>query len=335
MMRRTLILSALLLLPLSAACDKQGAWGETNSIIIASSPELWGEVMDTVRGALEPRIRTVRDELMFQVTHQEPGGELWPNMRRFRQLLLVGTPDAEWMQDAVGKLRSEPALPSITQVYDVWARDQLVTLLLLPREGDAESVRAMLPQLGELFGEQYHQWAVNRMFLSGVDSAGAETLRNEAGFSLVLPSVYRWRDQDSVYVFRNDNPDPAELIREIVVTWRSPAPETIDADGMLAWRAELAAEHYSYPQLVDLTDAAMGPLEHQGRDGHQVQAVWRNPPEANWPAGGPFILRAIPCPEQDRLYLIDAWLYAPGEQKYEYMIQLETILDSFSCGAAG
>ena len=42
-------------------------------------------------------------------------------------------------------------------------------------------------------------------------------------------------------------------------------------------------------------------------------------------------MRAIVCEDQDRMYLLDAWLYAPGKEKYEYMIQLETILDSFSC----
>ena len=38
--------------------------------------------------------------------------------------------------------------------------------------------------------------------------------------------------------------------------------------------------------------------------------------------------------QQDRMYLLDAWLYAPGKEKYEYMIQLQTILGSFRCGAS-
>ena len=63
----------------------------------------------------------------------------------------------------------------------------------------------------------------------------------------------------------------------------------------------------------------------------QIQAQWRNPPERGWPAGGPFITRAVTCESQDRTYYVDAWLYAPGKEKYEYMIQLETILDSFRC----
>jgi hypothetical protein len=64
---------------------------------------------------------------------------------------------------------------------------------------------------------------------------------------------------------------------------------------------------------------------------YELQAVWQNPPSADWPAAGPFIARVVACEEQDRLYLLDAWLYAPGRDKYEYMIQLNTVLDSFRC----
>ena len=68
-----------------------------------------------------------------------------------------------------------------------------------------------------------------------------------------------------------------------------------------------------------------------GLETYEIQAAWANPPESTWPAGGPFILRGIICPDQDRMYLVDSWLYAPGKEKYEYVIQLETILDSFRC----
>jgi hypothetical protein len=323
---------ALLTAPLATACDQQAAWGEANSIIFASSADLWSQVEDTVKSALEPRIRTVRDELMFQVTHQDPGGQYWPNLQRFKHVLAVGSPDEPWMAEAIEKLPESPALPSVQQVHDVWARDQLVTLLLIPTSEDAAAVESQLPELKALFDEQYREWAVARMFLSGRDTAEASRVMSEAGFSVVLPEVYQARTVDSIYFFRNDNPDPSELIREVVVTWRSPIPASIDSTTLLAWRSELSSAHYGYPQSVDLTNAEAGPVEHQGRQGYQIQAIWQNPPEASWPAAGPFILRAIPCPAQSRLYLLDAWLYAPGKQKYEYMIQLETILDSFQCG---
>jgi len=64
----------------------------------------------------------------------------------------------------------------------------------------------------------------------------------------------------------------------------------------------------------------------------EIRGAWSNPPEAAWPAAGPFILWGVTCPDQDRLYLIDAWVYAPGKDKWEYVIQMETILESFRCG---
>ena len=83
---------------------------------------------------------------------------------------------------------------------------------------------------------------------------------------------------------------------------------------------DVAAE---LPDVRRLTGPGAGALE--------VRGAWETP-EGSWPAAGPFIARAVRCPDQNRIYLMDAWLYAPGESKYEYVLQLETILDSFTCG---
>ena len=97
----------------------------------------------------------------------------------------------------------------------------------------------------------------------------------------------------------------------------------------------MAATYYGTPQNVDLSRVEESEIEVDMRPGRQIQAVWENPPELDWPAGGPFITRAIWCPSDERTYLLDAWLYAPGQDKYEYMLQLNTILDSFQCGLSG
>ena len=105
----------------------------------------------------------------------------------------------------------------------------------------------------------------------------------------------------------------------------------MEGEGILEWRAELAGS-YGEPQEVDLSNVDAGPFEFRGQPAYEIQAIWKNPPELNWPAAGPFITRAVICAQQNRMYLLDAWLYAPGKEKYEYMIQLETILDTFRCG---
>jgi len=318
------------------ACDdafSSLAYGDYNSIVAAMDPSLWDEVGDDIYEALEPTILTVTNEKTFTVTFQDPSAEEWRNLRRFRQMLLVGTGDEPWMQEAMSRSREPISGPGLHRVRDVWSRGQLVTLIVVNPATAAEEVRSHLTEINEALDAQYRQWAQDKMFLSGVDSALADTLMSFARFQLILPQVYRWSYQDSTFLFRNDQPDPSELIRQIAVTWKTPVPPDMTPEGILEWRAEVAAS-YNEPQDVDLSMVDAGPFEYRGRPAYQIQATWVNPPEQNWPAAGPFITRSVICPEQNRMYLIDSWLYAPGKEKYEYMIQLQTILDSFRCGPA-
>ncbi len=327
------VLALAALIPL--ACDQTGAYGDMDSIIVGTSPELWEQISEPLVSALEPRVYTVRAEKTFQVTFQDPFHEDWRNLREFKQELLIGRATDLWMTEAVAELDEEPAPPQIAQVYDVYARGQNVTLMILSEDGGAEEVLGLLDELHQLYDGQFRTFARSRMFVSGRDSALADTLSREAGFSVLVPDVYFWDRQDSVFLFRNDNPDPSELIRQVMVTWRSPATPEIDREGILEWRSEVAATYYGTPQLVDLTVVNERAIEVDQRPGLEVQAVWENPPDLDWPAGGPFISRAVWCPSDERTYLLDAWLYAPGKDKYEYMIQLQTILDSFRCGLSG
>ncbi len=331
-------ISVLVVLALTVStCDSTAlAYGDVNSIIAVMHPDLWEESSEDVYSELERTIRTVRDEKTFTVTYQDPLGDYWVELRRFRQMLLVGTSADVWIQEALEKDsdRSSITRPGLHQVGDVWARGQQVTIVLLPDDGGVQELRSHLAEVHELLDGQFRTYAVNRMYMSGVDTALADTLAIVAGFSLTLPMVYRWNRSDSVFLFRNDNPDPSELIRQIGVTWKTPIPPDMRQEEVLEWRRQLVADHYSEPQDHALENSLSGPLEHQGSNGYQVQAEWRNPPDRGWPAGGAFITRVIVCENQNRSYLLDSWLYAPGREKYEYLIQLETILDSFRCGSA-
>ena len=125
-----------------------------------------------------------------------------------------------------------------------------------------------------------------------------------------------------------------ELIRQVAVTWKSPIPEELDQEELLAWRTEIADRYYIYPQVIDRDLAQTRRLQLGDLVLEEFRAVWSNPPEDLFPAGGPMILWSVPCPAQDRHYLIDAWLYAPGKDKYQYLLQLETILNTFRCRGA-
>lgn len=325
------LLAALLVLV--AACDKPGAIGDANSIIVVAPAPAWEALEEDILAALEPRTFTVRDERIFQVTHISPDDPRWRDLRELRQVILIGEPGDEWMADALDRVEgAAPRAPAMARATDVWARGQVVTLLLVPPGGSPDAVRPLVPALGEELVTAFRRYAQQRMFASGVDTVSADSLGRKLGFSLLLPQVYRpVETPGGGHLFRNDQPDPSKLIRSVYVTSVPSAEVPLTPEAALEWRARIAGEAYEPPQVTDPEQAV--PTAAPG-EAVQVQGVWSNPPEG-FPAAGPFLTRLVPCPAQGRTYLLDAWLYAPGRDKFEYMVQLETILDSFACTAGG
>ena len=332
MRRSPLFLSTLVATTLVAsACDEPLAWGEWNSIIAGVDNERWSEVEDVVYGALEARIFTVRAEKTFRVTQQDPTEADWDRLQRFRQVLVIGSAEEPWVAEALATLDQDTFNPpELLQAENVWARGQRVSILLLSASGGAGEVATLLDPLHDMLDGQYRQWVLERMYMSSVDTAQANALMSTAGFGLLVPKVYYSRQNDSVYIFRNDNPSPSELIRQVTVTWRNTDLSELGEQDLVAWREEVEEAHFSYPQVVDTAAMQGRRLQRGDQEIYELRAIWANPPE-DFPAAGPFITRAIGCPAQDRTYMVDAWLYAPGKDKYQYMIQLETILDSFRC----
>ncbi|TVP50054.1 MAG: DUF4837 family protein [Gemmatimonadales bacterium] len=328
---------SLALLAFVAGCDQPRAHGDVHAVVVAATADLWQQVEMDVENAIAPTIQVVRNERTFRVTWQDPSVEAeWSPLRRFRNIVVIGAEGDPWVDEVLASRRGDaPAVqaPQIVKTQNVWARGQGVTLVLLPSSGDAEALAGLLEPLNRSLDDQYREFARNRMFVSGRDTILADSLSNHVGFRLVLPAVYRYSVTDSVFRFRNDNPSPTELIREIGVTWASPIPDELPGQAEIEmWRRSFAEANYGEPQVLDTTVTTLREVAVAGSDrpGLEYQAAWASAPDA-WPAGGPLLTRVLPCPGQDRLYFLDAWLYAPAREKYEYLIQLQTILDSFQC----
>ncbi len=333
MIRRVSLATGLSILGVTLGCELPPAHGDANALIVGASPELWTQVQEVFLQAMEPTIQTVRNERPFRITHQDPTDlRDWGLLNQFRQVLVLGVEGEAWIDEALAVVEGPVApAPTVLQMLNVWSRGQQVSVLLLPRTGQVEAVRQLAEELHGILDEQFRSYAVNRMFISGEDLVLEDSLAANVGFSLLLPIVYQYSERNSVFRFRNDNPSPAELIREVSISWQSPIPEAeLTAEDLRGWRDQFSERYYNDPQVVDTFIVSYGSVDLEGRSGVEYQAAWVNAP-GGWPAGGPFITRTIPCRGQDRLYYADAWLYAPNRDKYEYMIQLQTILDSFRC----
>ena len=330
LLRRSLPILALA----AAACadSSRPAMGDVNSIIVVAQDSLWAEVSDTVMTTLQPTVFAVRNEPTFLLTHVAPTSDDWTELQRFRQILVIGQPDDWWVAEALEHADTTITPPAIVEVDRVWARNQRVTALVLPEDGAAEAVRDAVERLAAILDLRYRTWAQSRMFISGRDTALADTLRRQGDFTVTLPEVYRWRQEtDSVFFFLNDNPDASKLVRWLTVTWKTDPEGEITRESALAWRDTVAERYYDWNQRTLRDRLQVRDLEGPGAGGIAIRGAWSGP-EGEFPQGGPFITHVVDCPQQDRRYLLDAWLYAPARDKYQYMIQLETLLDSFECG---
>ncbi len=314
-----------------ASCSDSGrpAHGTATSLIIGVADTLWDAVATQVEVALQPRIFTVRDETTFDVLNIQPDHPRWPDLRRFRQVLPIGKATDFWVAAVLGEDVPQQ-LPAIVETQDVWARGQGVTAVVLPEEDPAGALVAMLPELGALLDRRFREYALSRMFVSRADTALRDSLAREAGFSILVPNVYRRADLNGTQVFRNHAEMGGVLMRTITVTWRDGAAVEPTPALTRAWRDSVASYAFDLGQAIDTTHVESRAL---GGDTFELQGVWTST-DPSWPAAGPFIDRVVVCPTQNRTYFLDAWLFAPGKKKYEYMIQLQTLLDSFRCGSA-
>jgi hypothetical protein len=318
------------------SCERSGqALGTATSIIVIATDSVWTAVGDSVLSALEPRIYTVRSERTFEVTQISPSDPDWQELRGFRQVVAIGAPDDAWVRPVFDQAGVQPDVsqPAVVTTRDVWARNQQATAIALPTTNDAAAALPHLERVGATIDSLFRIYTVQRMYTSGPDTALRRAFRETHGFALLLPNVYAPLERTGdLVLFQNNTTVGGDLARSVLVTWRDGVTPP-SAEAALEWRDVMATEQYNPQQRTRRDSIRAAPLTlTSGEPAVEVQGAWEGTDPA-WPMGGLFITRMIACEQQNRTYLLDTWLYAPGPRrsKYEYMIQLQTILGTFEC----
>lgn len=313
-------------------CRAPQAFGERDSVIVRADAALWEDLGPDVTAALERTVFTNRQERIFTVTFVAPDDTLWNDFRLWQQVVILGTRNdpvvAELLEDSAQPDLSPPA---IFETTGRWARAQLIAVLLLPRQGQAQAARALLPQLYERLLQKYSEWISERMYTTGVNDSLSQVLAG-FGFTLSVPRVYIYRQTDSLFRFANPyRQGDTDLLRSLTLTWMTGTAPVTPAS-LRAWREQVAKTVYDPPQDILEEGVRFDSVQVAGRAALELRGVWQD--RSDFPAAGPFVARAIVCPGQDRTYYMDASLFAPGTNKYPYLRQLEILLDSFRCTEA-
>ncbi|HSJ24181.1 MAG TPA: DUF4837 family protein [Longimicrobiales bacterium] len=321
--------AAAVLLP---ACNNlpQGM-GNLSGVVVVAPDSVWAVIGDSVYSALEPRIFTVRDERTFEVTHVSPADAAWADLRRFRQIIAVGAAGDAWVEPALRR-SSNDVDAGIAVAENVWARNQRVWTVVVPAGSAPDAALPHVDPVAQSLDSIFRAGALQRMYQSRPDTTLQDSLLRTRGFGILMPNVYHplTRDDD-VSLFQSSTQMGGTLVRSILVVHETGlVPLTME--NALAWRERAAGELYrpAHETLRDRVESRT--LTVNGLPAMEVQGIWDGT-DPSWPMSGPFMARVYHCEEQDRSYLVDAWVYAPGRPKYEYMVQLATILNTFRCGA--
>lgn len=323
------LIAAAVLLP---ACNNlpQGM-GSLSGIVVVAPDSVWDAIGDSVYSALEPRIFTVRDERTFEVTHVSPGDAAWADLRRFRQIIAVGGADDGWVEPALRRSRDDAGSGGIAVAENVWARNQRVWAVVVPPGAAPDAALPHVDPVAQSLDSIFRAGALQRMYQSRPDTALQDSLLRTRGFGILMPNVYHalTRD-DEVSLFQSSTQVGGTLVRSVLIV-DEPGLVPLTQEAALAWRERTAGTLYrpAHETLRERVEART--MTVNGLPAIEVQGIWDGT-DPGWPMSGPFMARVYHCEEQDRSYLVDAWVYAPGRPKYEYMVQLATILNTFRCG---
>lgn len=332
------LVPALLLLLAVGGCGKSSAIGSANTLVLVHpSDSLWRQVSDTTYAALEPTFFSVREEKKFYAEPVDTADASdFRNLRIFKQVFVFGTPDNRFVQRVADRADVESPSPgSRIHAHNVWATGQSVTAVVLDPDSPVESWTAQLPELAREVERAYRDFVRRRMYVSGRDTVRRDSIGRRFGFDLQFPRVYEVSLPDTgeagPVVLRNDNPRPSELIRSVLVDW-GPPRDSLTAAGAYDRRRAVDSLYYGVPQGIDTERGKTKRLELGGRPALEVTGTWRDE-GTDYPAGGPFIARLVDCP--GRTFFLDGWVYAPGKDKYQYMLQVREIMSSFRCPGTG
>jgi len=351
--RMSLFSALFLAAALLSGCTKGPAYGSDNALIAVVGTDLAAGLEDTLRVAFEREVFTTRPERIIEITATTPAelGEF----EKWRRILVVeALPGAILVPDLVDVDGREAI---VAEVEDVWARGQTIWIVAASTpEETARLAASVADSLYDVIHQRYVERHVERMWASEPDSALAETLLAELGFSFVPPRVYREAPRSAppdTRMYYNEEPR-----RIVSLHWR-PATDSLTADEVLRARRSWGAA--AFPDEVlsvpgpaaagdeptspeeDTATPAEGPAapapggvthlaaertELAGRAAIRLQGVWR---ETDGTSGGLFVTYGTVC--GDRLVLLDGNLYAPERDKYPYLIQFDRIFRTFRCAA--
>jgi hypothetical protein len=300
--------------------------GESDDLVIVGDEASIPRGLERITGIMQVEVPWLQDEPLFQPTVVSVEG--FEKLHDRRQILLVGV----WGEGGVpgivsrhvrGVAPGDP--PRLEVVEDVWAQGQIVCAIMA---NDEDELLTFLDENGKDVASRIEAATVTRLarrLREDAKGAGVTAeLERRFGWAIAPPSDYEFftthADEGFVF-FRRTRPD-----RTISVFWQPGEPDYVTDEYAIAKRSELGEKYFDGDEIEWKRELTVEHVDFNGLPAIALSGWWAN---RKLIGGGPFRSYCFYEPAEGLVYLIDAGLFAPGEDKTALMRGLDAALWTF------
>ncbi len=322
------------------------AIGKTNEVIVVADDLVWqSAVGDTFRyyfGAAYPIMPA--PEPIFDIRHFSPeyllGGEERRELRTYVILADINDNDspatkmaaADIGEEQLRRFRELKQSPKAKIGKDRWAKEQIVAYVLgNGKEALGQSIKDNFPQLAARINSHDEKQVEAKTYVSGIHHGMGQRIMEKFGIEIKIPQGYAEAISDEDFQWLKYDGDQATY-NLIFHKFVYEDQEQLTPTNLKAIRNELGQKYVtsntagSY-MVINAEDLPVFDYtrEIDGNYAIEIRGVWEMTADF---MGGPFFSWLILNQAKNELLFIDAFVLAPGEDKRDFMQQLELIVQN-------
>ncbi len=325
---------------------KNIALAKMNEIVVVADDDTWNAVKDSFDyyfGSAYPLMPS--PEPKFDIRRFSPKlleGE--PLRKELRTYVIIAdlndqdSPTTKMVRNDIGEKRYLKAKSSkqfnVIVGKDKWAKNQILIYLFgFGKDNLYRAIRENYPAIAQRIREHdKDQLDASIYVLKGENKSISRAIKEKMGIDIKVPGDFVWlkKDEDNFVWLKKDTPKAALniIIRQYPYTSQS----QFSKDHLIKLRDEYGKKYISSHEEGSYMTSNVKDLpvmeydtKIDNRYTKEIRGIWEL---VNDYMGGPYATYMIHDKDHNRVIFIDAWVFAPGTSKRNYMMQLDHIIKS-------